>query len=193
MTNYIWLETLYYLCQFESSYYCKARNNRNTREQSIRGGYKMKPGRIYLQVAASWVWLRMKSPCMIFDDSLIGNRTPVYHQLRRLIGPMHIRPLQDAKLSGTNPEIGTCHVNFSFNRLHTGKAPFNSASNWQLEIFAYIPVAYLFYHKFNKPRVSLSVILKPSRGFIAAIRSMGRKVFTAGAYLWVSTTEFGVL
>jgi len=31
----------------------------------------------------------------------------------------------------------------------------------------------------------LSVLLKPLRGSIAAIRRMGRKVYTASAYLWV--------
>jgi len=42
-------------------------------------------GRIYLQVAASWVRLRAQSPCTIFNDSLTGHRTPIWHKLRSLI------------------------------------------------------------------------------------------------------------
>jgi len=58
--------------------------------QSIRGDSKMKSSQIYLRAAASWVWLRAQSPRTIFNDSLIGNRAPVRHPLRSLIGPDHV-------------------------------------------------------------------------------------------------------
>jgi len=34
--------------------------------------------------------------------------------------------------------------------------------------------------------------LEPQRGSISAIRLLGRKFYTASAYLQVSTTEFGI-
>jgi len=57
----------------------RARNNYIHENQSIRGDNKMKSGRIYLRVAASWVWLRAQTPRTISNDSLTGNRTPVIH------------------------------------------------------------------------------------------------------------------
>jgi len=51
-----------------------------------RGDYKMKYGRIYRGVAASWVWLLAKSQSTISNDSLKKNRTSIWHQLCSLIG-----------------------------------------------------------------------------------------------------------
>jgi len=67
-----------------------ARNNQIHEIQSIRGDDKMNSGRIYLRVAASWVWLRAKYPRTISSDSLTENRTPIRHQLRSLIGLGHV-------------------------------------------------------------------------------------------------------
>jgi len=79
-----------YLNQFGSSHHRGARNNQIHENQRIRGDYKMKSGRVYLRVAASWVWLWAQSSRMIFNDSLTGNRTLIRHQLHSLIGLGHV-------------------------------------------------------------------------------------------------------
>ena len=38
----------------------------------------MKSGQVYLRVAASWVWLWVKSPWAIFHNSLTGNTDRKY-------------------------------------------------------------------------------------------------------------------
>jgi len=78
-----------YLSHFESSHHRTARNNQIYENQSIRGDYRMKSGRIYLRVAASWVPTSSTIPTHDFYDSLTGNRTPIRHQLRSLIGCSH--------------------------------------------------------------------------------------------------------
>jgi len=83
-------ELKFYLSQFGNSHHCRARNNQIHDNQSIRGDYKMKSGRIYLQVVTRWVWLWAQSPRTNSNHSLTGNRTSVQHQLRSLIdlGPV---------------------------------------------------------------------------------------------------------
>ena len=58
--------------------------------QSIRGDSKMKSGQIYLWAAVSWVRQRAQSPHTISNGSLTGNKTPLWQQLRSLIGPGHV-------------------------------------------------------------------------------------------------------
>jgi len=59
-----------YLSQLGSSHHCKTKNNQVHENRSIKGDYKMKSGRIYLQVVASWVWLWAQSLRTISNDSL---------------------------------------------------------------------------------------------------------------------------
>ena len=69
------------------------------------------------------------------------------------------RPLPYAKLSGTNPEIGTCRGNFSINRLL--EAPL---------IARPLTVACSILSRIQQAISFLSVALNPRRGSISAIR-----------------------
>jgi len=83
MTNYFWLKTSF-------SHHRRAKNNQIRENQSIRGDYRMKSGRIYPPEAASWVRLWAQSPRTISNDSLTVTRTPIRHQLCSLIGFGHV-------------------------------------------------------------------------------------------------------
>jgi len=94
MTNYVWFETLFEPVLEQSS--SQSKKNRIGGNQSIRGDYKMKSGRIYLRAATSWAWLKAQRYNLcnphntIANDRLTGNRTPIQHQLCSLIGLAHV-------------------------------------------------------------------------------------------------------
>ena len=62
---------------------------------------------IYLRIAASLVWLRVKSPRITCNGSLTGNRTPIRHQLHSLIGLSHVT-------AGINPSPSLIIVAFAW-------------------------------------------------------------------------------
>ena len=78
MTSYVWLETVFG-ADLEQSH-VRTRDNQRYENRSITGDYKMKSGQVYLEVAASCVWIRAQSPWIVFNG-WTGNRTSVWHQL----------------------------------------------------------------------------------------------------------------
>jgi len=105
------------------------------------------------------------------------------------IGPRG--PLPNAKLSDTNPQIGTCCGNFSINRLLVeppiARPLIDSHGNLCL-----MTVAYSILTRVQQAMSFFVRSLEPRRGCISAIRLLDRKVNMASAYLQVSTTEFGM-
>jgi len=92
------------------------------------------------------------------------------------------RPLPHAKLSGTNPDIGTCHVNLSFNRLPVH--PLSTGSLMGIPENPCLNPFCLLNSFTNLTWVSMFVILKLLRGSIAAIWPMGRKVYLLSIPIW---------